>query len=314
VTGPLTLAEAKLTYDSHTGFFLPKAMPAWLYTAGRLLGLGDFDAIVASGRLAGFKAAQRWGADAAAFIRDCENQLKDLPGPARGSKFVSAPRSGKKAFICFDEDTTLKNVDQAMDMGFDVPELIKRFTSAGTGPGQGGIPGHNLPLYVNQSGSSPDPQPRPTLARPPLVPALMATYAGASHAMVKHTPLHELQKAAGGRMETVGDWKRARRFSDDARCREEIENVRTNVGMLDASTLGKFRLFGPDALKALQRVYVSDMSRMHPGKAKYGHVQRRRLSYRRRRDRSDRGERLLLHDFHRPGRGDRRVDPLPHPF
>jgi len=269
VTGPLTLAGAKLAYDSRTGFFLPKELPAWLYAAGRVLGLGDFDVIAASGRLAGLQAAQRCGADTAALIRDCQKQLKELPGPARGSKFVSAPRSGQKAFICFDEDTTLKNIDQAMDMGFDVPELIKRFTSAGTGPGQGGIPGHNLPLYVNQSGSSPDLQPRPTLARPPLVPTLMATYAGANHAMVKHTPLHELQRAAGGRMEIVGDWKRARRFSDDARCREETENVRTNVGMLDASTLGKFRLFGPDALKSLQRVYVSDMSRMHAGKAKY---------------------------------------------
>jgi sarcosine oxidase subunit alpha len=269
VTGPLTLAEAKLAYDSHTGFFLPKTLPAWLYAAGRLLGLSDFEAIATSGRLAGLKAAHRCGADTAAFIHDCENQLKELPGPARGSKFVSAPRSSKKTFVCFDEDTTLKNVDQAMDMGFDVPELIKRFTSAGTGPGQGSIPGHNLPLYVDQSGSSPDAQPRPTLTRPPLVPTLMATYAGANHAMVKHTPLHALQKADGGRMETVGDWKRARRFSDDARCREEIENVRTNVGLLDASTLGKFRLFGPDALSALQRVYVSDMSRMHPGRANY---------------------------------------------
>jgi sarcosine oxidase subunit alpha len=269
VTGPLTLAEAKLAYDSHTAFFLPKSLPAWLYAAGRLLGLGDFEAVAASGRLAGLQAARRCGADAAALIQDCENQLKKLPGPVRGCKLVSAPRSGRKAFICFDEDTTLKNVDQAMDMGFDVPELIKRFTSAGTGPGQGGIPGHNLPLYVSQSGSSPDPQPRPTLTRPPLVPTLMATYAGAGHALVKHTPLHELQKAAGGRMETVGDWKRARRFSDDARCREEIEAVRTSVGMLDASTLGKFRLFGPDALKALQRVYVGDMSRMPSGRAKY---------------------------------------------
>ena len=197
------------------------------------------------------------------------NELEALPGPARGCKFVSAPRSGRKTFICFDEDTTLKNVDQAMDMGFDVPELIKRFTSAGTGPGQGGIPGHNLALYVGQSGSSPDSEPRPTLTRPPLVPTLMATYAGSAHAMTKRTPLHDLQVAEGGRMETVGDWRRARRFSDDARCREEIENVRANVGLLDASTLGKFRIFGPDALKAMQRVYVSDMSRMHPGKARY---------------------------------------------
>jgi sarcosine oxidase subunit alpha len=41
------------------------------------------------------------------------------------------------------------------------------------------------------------------------------------------------------------------------------------VGLLDASSLGKFRLFGPGALKALQRVYVSDMSRMPAGRAKY---------------------------------------------
>ena len=41
------------------------------------------------------------------------------------------------------------------------------------------------------------------LTRPPLVPTLMATYAGAGHAMVKRTPLHELQKAAGDRIATL---------------------------------------------------------------------------------------------------------------
>ena len=39
--------------------------------------------------------------------------------------------------------------------------------------------------------------------------------------------------------------------------------------MLDASTLGKFRIWGPDALSALQRVYVSDMSKMSEGRVKY---------------------------------------------
>jgi sarcosine oxidase subunit alpha len=45
--------------------------------------------------------------------------------------------------------------------------------------------------------------------------------------------------------------------------------VRNNVGMLDGSTLGKFRIHGPDALKALQRVYVSDMSKVKEGRIKY---------------------------------------------
>jgi sarcosine oxidase subunit alpha len=41
------------------------------------------------------------------------------------------------------------------------------------------------------------------------------------------------------------------------------------VGMLDGSTLGKFRIHGPDALKALQRVHVSDMSKVKAGRIKY---------------------------------------------
>jgi sarcosine oxidase subunit alpha len=39
--------------------------------------------------------------------------------------------------------------------------------------------------------------------------------------------------------------------------------------MIEVSTLGKFRLFGPDALKALQRVYVGNMTHIPAGKTKY---------------------------------------------
>ena len=93
----------------------------------------------------------------------------------------------------------------------------------------------------------------------PLVPTLLATYAGAHHDMCKRTPLDELQKRDGGVFRRIGVWQRARYFSQDFSCREEVLNVRNNVGMLDGSTLGKFRLHGPDALKALQRVYVGNM-------------------------------------------------------
>jgi len=147
--------------------------------------------------------------------------------------------------------------------------LIKRFTAAGTGPGQGGIPGHNLPLFVAQYHGGTNGLARPTTVRAPLVPTFIATYAGTNHDMCKRTPMHNAQKQDGGVMRRIGVWRRARYFSQDFSCREEIENVRTNVGMLDASTLGKFRIWGPDALKALQRVYVSDMSKISEGKVKY---------------------------------------------
>ena len=269
LTGPVTLAGGKLRYDHHTGFFLPDKVPLRMHLAGRLLGLDDPYAIEISGRLAGLKAASDCG-------RAVENELKKtmkdqaaMPGPSRGTKLVTGPVNGKEVFICFDEDCTLRNINQAMRKGFDVPELIKRFTSAGTGPGQGGIPGHNLPMYVAETGESPDRSPKPTTVRPPLIPTYLATYAGSNHDMSKRTPVHDSQVKAGGKMERVGVWNRARRFSSDTSARIEIENVRNNVGLLDASTLGKFRIFGPDALKVLQRVYVNDMEKIAKDKVKY---------------------------------------------
>jgi len=269
VTGPLSLVQTHLTFDLHTGFFLPDSLPAKTHAAGRMLGLTDDAAIEASGRLAGLAAAADCGVDLAGEIRSIREKLQALPGPSRGNKLVQAPVKGRKCFICFDEDTTIKNVEQALEMGFDATELIKRFTAAGTGPGQGGIPGHNLPLLVAQYQGDAGSQTRPTTVRAPLVPTYIATYAGTNHDMCKRTPMHDSQKEDGGVMRRIGVWKRARYFSSDFTCREEIENVRTNVGMLDSSTLGKFRIWGPDALKALQRVYVGDMSKIAAGKIKY---------------------------------------------
>ena len=268
LTGPFILAGAKMGYDSHTGYFLPTTLPDKMFSAGRLTGVNNPAAIEASGRLAGLKAAAAAGADMVKAVTEAEKAVATLPGPERGCKLVTAPVKGRKSFICFDEDTTIKNIKQAIDMGFDVPELIKRFTSAGTGPGQGGIPGHNLPLFVAKYTATGD-RPIPTTVRPPLVPTFIATYAGYNHHMFKHTPLHDSQVKAGGIFRNIGVWQRARYFSEDFDCQDEILNVRNNVGILDGSTLGKFRIHGPDALQALQRVYVSDMGRVKQGRIKY---------------------------------------------
>lgn len=268
VTGPMTLANSKMSYDSHTGYFLATELPEKMFQAGSITGLNNPDAIETSGRMAGLQAAMACGLELEEEFQQAQSIAAGLPGPEKGCSLVMAPVEGRKSFICFDEDTTIKNIKQALQMGFDVPELIKRFTSAGTGPGQGGIPGHNLPLFVAQQTGATS-TPKPTMVRPPLVPTFLATYAGAHHHMFKRTPLHKQQEKDGGIFRNIGVWKRVRYFSDDFDCKEEITNVRNNVGLLDASTLGKFRLHGPDALKALQRVYVSDMSKIKEGRIKY---------------------------------------------
>ncbi len=269
ITGHITVAQGTLKYDAHTGCFLPDHMPEKMHAAGRILGLNDPLSIEASGTLAGLKAAFDCENGSIQEIGEARKVLEGLPGPVRGTKLVTAPVKGRKSFICFDEDATIKNIKQAIEKGFDVPELIKRFTATGLGPGQGGIPGHNLPLYVAKYQGLPDVSIRPTNVRPPLVPTLISTYAGVNHKMFKITPMDEMQKRDGGIFRNIGVWQRARYFSEDFLCKREIENVRNNVGMLDGSTLGKFRIHGPDALKALQRVFVSDMSKVKEGRVKY---------------------------------------------
>ncbi len=271
--GPLFLARAKMSYDHFTKFFLPDKLPPGVHAAGRLLGLADSLSIEASGRLAGLLASSDCDVSVNNHIRDILEKLEQLPGPARGSGLVQSPGPGKKRFICFDEDVTIKNIYQAFDAGFENIELVKRFSTAGLGPGQGSIPGHNLPLIVSQhlqQQGAPGTTPLPTTIRPPLVPGFLATYAGKKSDPVKRTPLHEsMEHIPGAIFRRAGAWKRVRYFSDDFTCRKEIENVRNNVGIIDVSTLGKFRIFGPEALMALQRVYVGDMSKIPEGRVKY---------------------------------------------
>ena len=41
VTGPFILAQAKMVYDSRTGYFLPTELPERMFSAGRLTGIND---------------------------------------------------------------------------------------------------------------------------------------------------------------------------------------------------------------------------------------------------------------------------------
>jgi sarcosine oxidase subunit alpha len=81
--------------------------------------------------------------------------------------------------------------------------------------------------------------------------------------------------AAGAVFEDVGQWKRPRFFPregedmDDAVARECL-GVRTVAGLLDASTLGKIEVVGPDAAVFLDRMYTNRMSNLAVGSIRYG--------------------------------------------
>ena len=274
--GALATAGARLAYCSHTHSYQPVELPDGVFAAGSMTGLRDPRAIEASGRLAGHRAAE-----AAPAAEPVLRHADSLPGPVAGCAIAHSPNIGRgaKAFVDLDEDGTYKNVSESAAQGFDVPELAKRFGGFGLGPGQYRVAGQNLAMIMAELRGDPVEAAMPTTVRPPLVAPSMATLAGPQHDVHKRTPLHGELAARGAVFRRVGAWVRARYFGRDPGVgpggefpddlREEIFNVRRNVGILDSSPLGKFRIFGPDALKALQRVYISDMSQMRPGRCKY---------------------------------------------
>jgi sarcosine oxidase, subunit alpha len=119
----------------------------------------------------------------------------------------------------------------------------------------------------------------PTNARPPAVPVPYAALAGRDRGMlldpVRTTPVHAWHEAQGAAFENVGQWRRpwffARVGEDmDAAVLRECRAVREAVGVLDASTLGKIEVVGPDAARFLDRMYTNRMSTLPVGRIRYG--------------------------------------------
>ena len=92
---------------------------------------------------------------------------------------------------------------------------------------------------------------------------------------VRTTPMHDWHEAQGAAFEDVGQWKRPWYYpapGEDlhAAVRREVLVVRRDVGMLDASTLGKIDIQGPDAATLLNWVYCNAWSKLEVGKCRYG--------------------------------------------
>ncbi|MEQ9811310.1 MAG: aminomethyltransferase family protein, partial [Azospirillaceae bacterium] len=80
---------------------------------------------------------------------------------------------------------------------------------------------------------------------------------------------------AGAVFEDVGQWKRPRHYPAAGETMvqavaRECAAVRRGVGILDASTLGKIDIQGPDAAAFLNRVYINGWTTLKVGQARYG--------------------------------------------
>jgi sarcosine oxidase subunit alpha len=185
----------------------------------------------------------------------------------------------REHFVDLQRDQTVADVADAVTAGLRSVEHVKRATYIGTALDQGRTSGAVTAALVNDLlGWGPDAQ-GPTNARPPYAPMSFAALAGrergARFDAARTTPIHGWHVERGAVFEDVGLWKRPWSFPADdedpqAAVARECLAVRTGVGVMDASTLGKIEVVGPAAAAFLDRMYTNTMSTLPVGRIRYG--------------------------------------------
>jgi len=273
----------KPVYRAEVAGFVPGGFDRNHFGAGAMVGSQDLDSALRGG----WQAAQQ-------IAHACDRTL-DAPCPALSPQaadasmaFIAVPpvllaaRKGK-AFVDFQNDVTVDDIDLAHREGYRSVEHLKRYTTLGMGTDQGKTSNLNALAIMAARRERELDTVGTTTFRPPYTPVTIGALAGRSvraHlTAVRRTPMHDWHVAHGGDMMEAGAWKRPLWYHGHGAdlseaYKAEMAFVREQVGIADVSTLGKIDVQGPDAAEFLNRVYVNGFAKLPLGKARYGFMLR----------------------------------------
>ena len=184
-----------------------------------------------------------------------------------------------KSWLDYQNDVKVSDVRLAAQEGYESVEHTKRYTTLGMATDQGKLSNINGLATLAGQLNAPIPAVGTTTFRPPYTPISMGSIGGEARGdifqPIRRTPIHEWHEAQGAFFEPVGQWRRPYCFpkageSHADAVKREINQTRSSLGMLDASTLGKLVVKGPDAGKFLDMLYTNMMSTLKVGKCRYG--------------------------------------------
>jgi sarcosine oxidase subunit alpha len=273
-------SRGRLRYDPGRVCFVPDEAAQAQRSAGACAGTFALADCLAEGAAAGAEAAwlSGFGSGEAPPMPTAKAVAEQ---PPRALWLVPPADDGgwDEHFVDLQRDATVADVRRAAGAGLHSPEHVKRYTTIGTANDQGktagvttlGVLATTLGVDIAELG--------PTTFRPPYAPVAFGLLAGRDrgplHDPIRVTPIHPWHERNGARFEDVGQWKRPwyypRQGEDmDAAVLRECAAARTGVAVMDASTLGKIDVQGPDAVTLLNRLYTGDFSKLAPGHCKYG--------------------------------------------
>ncbi len=265
-TNLLSMAGVSVAFDEDAQAFLPVEMPDTVHAVGAVAGARTSEDAIAQGRLAGWEAAVALGLEVDPERGDVLRSVL----AAAGDPVVLPPElgvGGGKQFACLCMDVTSKELKRAVVEGFDSMELLKRYTTITMGPCQGKACMLSSQRLCGRATGQTLAQTAPTTARPPWVPVELGTLAGPRLTPRKETTIHDRHVEAGATFMWAADWRRPHHYTTPE---AEVEAVRTRVGVIDVSTLGKFRVRGPEAAALLERLYPNRFTDLRVGRIRYG--------------------------------------------
>jgi sarcosine oxidase, subunit alpha len=191
------------------------------------------------------------------------------------------PLAGKrrKRFVDIQNDVTIDDIALAVREGYDNVEHLKRYTTLGMGTDQGRIGNVNGLAILAATTGADIAATGTTTFRPPYTPVTMGAIAaretGAHFEPVRRSAMHGWHVQNGAPMITAGLWLRPQVYPRNGEhvsdaIRREAKAVRTEVGIVDVSTLGKIDIQGCDAAQFLERVYVNRWQNLAVGRCRYG--------------------------------------------
>jgi len=278
----------KLNWDLQQAMFRPDPTrpplgadgTGFVIVAGTANGYLDAATVMSDGDAAGKQAASDLGFEpvqdrAPHAVSEPEQPIFPVWSMPQGA----SKKLRSKTWLDYQNDVKVSDVQLAAQEGYESVEHTKRYTTLGMASDQGKLSNINGLAVLAGALNREIPQVGTTTFRPPYHPISFGAIAGEARGdlfkPIRKSPIHDWIDSNGGHWEPVADWHRPYCFvRNDETVQQavtrEINNTRTAVGLLDASTLGKIIVRGPDAAKFMDMLYTNMMSSLKVGRCRYG--------------------------------------------
>ena len=275
-------SRGKIRFDAGLGCFLPGEAAQATHPAGACNGAFGLASCLATGLAAGARAAEAAGLKPGKGARKAPEASDDGFLPARWAWLVPSDKplgQGGKHFVDLQNDVTAADLKLALREGYRSVEHVKRYTTTGMGTDQGKTGNVNAIAIIAETQERPIPEVGVTTFRPPYTAVTFGVFAGRDVDdlldATRRTPIHAWHQRNGAAFEDVGQWKRPWYYAKSGETlhdavNREVKAVRSSLGVVDATTLGKIDIQGKDAAEFLNRIYTNAWSKLEIGKCRYG--------------------------------------------